>query len=382
MKDLILLINKFLEQDISNEELKTLENLLQKPDNLKIFNDLVKDDYLLKTANRRFNAIQSLKNIHLDDTNKPSTKIRSLKSYYKYAAIIIIAIGVTFLVQLLTTAPIKDIVVSETTIEKEILLELADGTKRTITNRDIDTIRDSRNNNIIGFLNKGVLRYLRKNTTPALAFNKIKIPYGKRFKLQLSDGSVIHLNSGSSLKYPTTFNATDNRIVSLKGEAFFDITKDPHRPFLVETNDINVEVLGTRFNVSSYLEDKEIKTTLQEGSVKVYTQKTKKEPIILIPDEQSSWDKNTKKLTKTEVDADIYTSWMKGELVFKDHNFEQIIAKLQRHYDIQIINTNKTLNNEKFTASFNNETIERVLFFFSKSYEFEFTITEKNITIE
>src|SRR5690606_36367432 len=103
-----------------------------------------------------------------------------------------------------------------------------------------------------------------------LAYNTLKIPFGKKFRLQLSDGTMVHINSGSTLKYPIKFIAGENRQVYLDGEAFFDVAKDKKHPFIVNADNLNVRVLGTHFNVSNYPEDAVTDVVLVEGSVGMY----------------------------------------------------------------------------------------------------------------
>ena len=109
---------------------------------------------------------------------------------------------------------------------------------------------------MVGNQNGNKIVYDTETTLEKLVYNTIKIPYGKRFELQLSDGTIVHLNSGTTLKYPVKFIASGNRQVFLDGEAFFDVAKDKTHPFVVNADNLNVRVLGTHFNVSNYPEDK------------------------------------------------------------------------------------------------------------------------------
>ena len=114
---------------------------------------------------------------------------------------------------------------------------------------------------------------LMASSAETLVYNTLKIPYGKQFEVELSDGTIVHLNSGTTLRYPVAFLKNQNRKVFLTGEAFFEVAKDKAHPFTVSTQELNVEVLGTKFNASSYTEDVTTDIVLVEGKVALYKDK-------------------------------------------------------------------------------------------------------------
>lgn len=215
-----------------------------------------------------------------------------------------------------------------------------------------------------------------------LVYNELTVPYGRRFQVQLSDGSKIHLNSGSSLRYPIQFIKGEDRTVYLEGEAFFEVEKSK-QPFIVKAEDMQVKVLGTKFNVSAYPEDYNIRTVLIEGSVEVLApdENSQNESLILVPGEKAYYEKAHKILKSRAVKTSLYTSWVDGKIVFDHMAFENIAKKLERHYNVNILNNNPELAKEKFTASFDIESIEQVLTSFSKSYNFNFKIKDNDIII-
>ncbi|WP_139955920.1 FecR family protein [Flavicella sediminum] len=220
--------------------------------------------------------------------------------------------------------------------------------------------------------------------TEKLKFNELTIPYGKTFQITLSDGTKVYLNSGSFIKYPVKFLRGMDRKVSIIGEAYFDVAKDKEHPFIVTANDINVRVLGTKFNISSYPEDAITSTVLVEGAVSLY-QKGKKysnaTSTLLTPGKKASWHKKNNRIRIKAVNTDIYTSWIDGKIVFEHMKFHNIIKKLERHYDVKISCNNQKLFVETFTATFDIETIEQVLNSFAKNSPFSYTKKENQIII-
>lgn len=217
----------------------------------------------------------------------------------------------------------------------------------------------------------------------ALVYNTIKIPYGKKFEVQLSDGTLVHLNAGTSLRYPVQFVKNQNRQVYLLGEAFFEVEKDKEHPFDVNTQNVNVEVLGTKFNVDTYSENPRTDVVLVEGKVSLYKdQKTKENQVYLKPGEKGSNERGQSEITTEQVNTEYYTAWIKGSLVFKNASFDDIIKKLERRYNVTFINKNKVLGKEIFNARFDNEPIEVVLKYFSDSYAIDYIIDRDKITIK
>ncbi|WP_215226424.1 FecR family protein [Echinicola shivajiensis] len=217
-----------------------------------------------------------------------------------------------------------------------------------------------------------------------LIYNELVIPYGKKIQLALSDGTEVYLNAGSSLKYPVNFVRGKNREVYLKGEAYFDVSKDDEHPFLVNTEEVNVRVYGTQFNVSSYPEDHTVSTVLVEGSVGLYdSQKSYEDARIALlePGFKGEWSKEGKFVEYEKVDVDIYLGWKEGKLILKNQPFSTIIAKLERHYNIEIKNLYSHLNDQVFTATFDIESIEEVLNSFKEDTPFSYQVKNNIITI-
>lgn len=174
---------------------------------------------------------------------------------------------------------------------------------------------------------------------------------GEQRLIVLSDGSNVFLNSGSTLVYPTTFTGT-SRTLYLTGEGHFTVTKDTQRPFIVKTDYMNVQALGTVFNISSYANDRLITTTLEEGRVKVTTKTGSTDSYILTPNQQLVFDKQQKKSTREIVNASVLSGWKDGELNFTDMRLEDILRKMERHYNVTMVIDNTSGNADRYNIKF------------------------------
>ena len=177
----------------------------------------------------------------------------------------------------------------------------------------------------------------------ALAYNKIEVPQGGEYTLVLNDGTKVHLNSMSSLRFPLTFEA-GKREVELTGEAYFEVNKTGH-PFIVSTQGMQIEVLGTTFNISAY-PGEEYQATLVSGSVKVDTGEG--QSLVLKPSQQASLIPGSGNIQVRTVDTAFYTSWVKGKINFKDQRLEDIMRTLSRWYNIEVDYSDEALKNLRF----------------------------------
>lgn len=174
-------------------------------------------------------------------------------------------------------------------------------------------------------------------------YNKVEIPCGGEYALVLNDGTKVRLNSLSSLRFPVVFG-TGSREVELTGEAYFEVAKNGE-PFVVHTNGMKIEVLGTIFNILAY-PGEEYQTTLVSGSVKINSDKG--ESLILKPSQQAILSPESGNIEVRTVDVAFYTSWVKGKIYFKDQRLEDIMKTLSRWYDIDVKYANEEVKNKRF----------------------------------
>lgn len=180
-----------------------------------------------------------------------------------------------------------------------------------------------------------------------LSFNTIETPRGGQYQLILSDGTKVWLNANSSLKYPISFSKTE-RLIELKGEAYFEVTKNKSAPFKVISNNQVLEVLGTHFNINGYEDEHDIKTTLIEGSVKIsdHSNQTK---IFLKPGQQSSFQKS--KFEISNVDTEAAVAWKNGYFTFDKTTLETIMRQVSRWYDVEVTYQDKTIKDLLFSGN-------------------------------
>ncbi|RKR08945.1 FecR family protein [Flavobacterium sp. 90] len=375
------LIVKFITNEASIEEIEILTKWLEDKENQIVFKDFVKVNYLIDYTSNTFDPVLLKKELMDKIKTEKSIFYKSrTRSYFKYAAILMLFLaGVYYYKNLNFSNSKQNIVVPR---EDVIVLQMDNGEVQVINPSNSQNLTD-KFGKVIGKQDKNKLAYSNIFSGSELVYNTLKIPYGKKFEVALSDGTIVHLNSGSSLRYPVRFLKDHGREVYLTGEAFFEVTKDKKHPFTVNAQDLNVEVLGTKFNVNNYREDFSTNVVLVEGKVSLYKdKKTNSNQVYLTPGLKGSSLTGQQKITTEQVDTELYTDWVKGILVFKNASFDNIIKKLEREYNITFINQNRMLGKEVFNARFDNEPIEVVLKYLSDSYAIDYTIEEDKIIIK
>ncbi|MHA7944948.1 FecR family protein [Formosa sp. 3Alg 14/1] len=267
-------------------------------------------------------------------------------------------------------------------LAKEITLELEDGTIQIVKENDNNAFFN-KNGGILSIQKGNRLFYSNVDSVSKLIYNILTVPYGKKIELELSDGTTAFLNSGTSIKYPSKFIKNKKRQIYVTGEVFLSVAKDSLHPFVVNANGLNISVLGTEFNLSAYPEDKTTEVVLVEGAVALYNDSIidKNNRIILKPGERAVFNKASSNISTNSVITKPYTSWMNGELVFRNMTFENITKKLERHYDVKVLNRNKEINKTIFNASFGKASIEEILESLKENYGIEFSINDKTVII-
>lgn len=202
---------------------------------------------------------------------------------------------------------------------------------------------------------------------------EIKAPAWTRAQFSLPDGTIGWLNSNSSVKYKGNF--TNDRQVTLNGEAFFDVFKDKTRPFKVNANEIVVKVLGTRFNIATYDNEKNVEVVLEEGEIEI-NDKGKLNSLIMRPNDLVSFDKTLKNFSKEVVEPQKYLSWTEGKLVFRNDPLDVIARRLERWYNIDIEISGNVSPDLRLRATFVDESAEQVLYFLKRSLPIEYKIEE------
>jgi len=208
------------------------------------------------------------------------------------------------------------------------------------------------------------LDHLKETEKKEVLYNRLVVPYGRQSTITLCDGTVIWLNAGSYLIYPREFSGK-KREVYLAGEGYFQVKGDRDRPFVVTTDDLEIEVLGTVFNVNSYPETREVETVLVEGSVKV-SKSDARNPLkgsrVIHPGQLVTYSRESEKFSTREVDVEFYISWKDGYFLCDKITLERLAQKLSRHYNVQIVVEDELLKRTTFSGKLDNkESVLEVL---------------------
>ncbi|WP_443938537.1 FecR family protein [Pedobacter sp. MW01-1-1] len=227
------------------------------------------------------------------------------------------------------------------------LLTLADGSVINLDEAAKGQIADQ-NGIIIRKAENGQIEYIVKDGSDVskIGSNTISTPRGGQYQVNLPDGTKVWLNAASSLKYPYVFTSNE-RLVELNGEAYFEVSKDKTRPFRIKTALQTVEVLGTHFNVNAYTDENAVKTTLLEGSVKVNSILAS---VKLVPGEQSILTAQDDKLSiNKEVDVDKELAWKNNLFSFDNDDLKTIMRQISRWYDVDVVYSGK-ISDEKYVG--------------------------------
>jgi len=224
--------------------------------------------------------------------------------------------------------------------------------------------------------------------------------------LVLPDGTKVWLNGGSKLSYDDTYGRKLREVI-LVGEAFFDVTKNPEKPFIIHTRKMDIRVLGTAFNVMCYPDEKKVETSLLRGSIEVTLKDRPTEKIYLKPNEKltliddkvvNSPGNNSRKIIPGTASAEpmiaishityqakdssvIETSWLQNKLIFESETFEEVAKKMEKWYDVSIQFSDESVKNLHFTGTFEKETVSEALSAMQITTPFHYSISKKRLII-
>ena len=216
--------------------------------------------------------------------------------------------------------------------------------------------------------------------TPAkVEYNTIIVPRKGEYQLILADGSKVYLNSESRLRFPTHFEGKERRVY-LEGEGYFKVAKDAAKPFIVETKEVNVRVLGTSFNVNAYASEMAVRTTLVSGKVQV-SNRTGEEVTVLNPGQQAVWQGGC--FSTQEVDALAFTAWIDGKFYFEEGaTLKKITEQLQRWYDLDFIFFSERVKQFVFAGMIKKEyTADEIFSMIEKTTRVKFNVHGRTIVV-
>jgi hypothetical protein len=340
---------------ISDEEEILLSDWREESiDNFDICNRLTSD---LNIANKR-NDYQKIDSHIAWGILQTKIKFRSIKgkklvlNLLRYAAVLLLPLAIGSLL-------VYQVVNRNDDYSETIVDQIIPGTSKAslvLSNGDVVNLEEKRDTLIEGLLlnQDNTLTYLPDATdlTKASAkWDKLIVPIGGEYHLQLADGTKVWLNSDSELKYTNQF-VGKQRVVYLKGEAFFEVRKDKEHPFIVRTKSMDVKVYGTEFNVMAYEDEELCQTTLLEGSVSVDLKNGDEviQSSMLKPDMQMEYSRGDLKGSVQYVDASLYLGWKDGLFQFNNENLGSILRKISRWYNVKFFTQNQSIQNIRFSG--------------------------------
>ncbi len=383
-----LIRKELLIGELSIEENALLQEWLSIPENQEYYEKII-DAETLKSKERFYKtvntdlAFERIKE-KIDFEEAPVISLFDYKRVLKYAAVLVFLAAISSVFYYLNNdAKMQNQEVVVKSIEPKYnnpTLVLADGTVISLEPKKEKIVSK---NGVISNLNQVLVYDAKEVKGMALdGENTLIVPVGGIYAVILSDGTKVWLNSKSSLKYPVKFSG-NTRDVILEGEAYFEVSKNPHSPFTVKTKSGNVTVLGTHFNVSAYQEDKKFETTLAEGKVKIsqISRTRKDESVILKPGQQARVRNET--IRVAEVDPYGYSVWKDGKFYFENENLKNILDKMERWYNFNVRFEQKSLEQIKFTGIvLKDQPIDQFLDIIRKTSNVKYKITKINQTYE
>ena len=295
------------------------------------------------------------------------------------ASIAILALGTWYLFYLRETPSMKDIADKMVVSGEEAVIILSDGSSHILANNDSRIEYNTDGKEVfINTSDRQVEKIDNQKAKNAIVPNQIIVPFGRRHSITLSDGTQVQLNSGSKLIFPAEFSGK-YREVYLEGEGFFDVKKNSSMPFIVQTEFMNIRVSGTKFNVSSYMDEHLTSTVLVEGSVEVSgnNKLNKNSRYHLEPGQGCFYSVAASTAEIKEVDIRNHISWIDGWFQFKDQPLIEVVKKVEKYYNKPIMIEGEKLSNTLISGKLVlSEKFENVMVYLSKTLETNYELTE------
>jgi ferric-dicitrate binding protein FerR (iron transport regulator) len=368
-------------RSLNDEEKKQLNDWLgEDENNINLYESLVNDSNIPKKIKELANFDEVAGYSRFAETRLKTTR-KIVRRVLQYAAVILpIAFAVYFL--FLNEKHLQNgIELVDSNIHpgsSKAILKLADGTTINLEN---ETKSISETDGTLIQTNSKKVVYSADNKkvkSRNIKYNVIEIPKGGEYQLTLSDGTEVWLNSETIIKYPVVFSQ-DKREVFVQGEAFFDVVHDENTPFVVITDKIDINVLGTTFNVRTYAGEKITTTTLVKGEVSI-TQNDNHKEFLLKPNEQAVISEK-ESMIKT-VNVNQFVAWKDGRILFEENTLEEIFNDLSRWYDIQVDYESEDLKDLRFSVDVKRyDRFSEILEIIRLTKKVKFKIDENKITV-
>ena len=373
---------RYTRGELSKEEEKGIEQVLSEVEGMNTLVGELKDKNRIEHEMHviaRFDTERALGKVK----NRKQVKRRGILPWIAAASVVVIA-GVSAWILLSQEPDVHNLPVAEKFEPGKavVTLEMASGLKYRL-----DTLSSVVRNNRVNVAfdnNDRVLKIkeqdsLADGATKEIGYNTVNVPYGGTYTVELCDGTKVYLNSGTTLEFPSRFDGKVRSVI-LKGEAYFDVARNVSKPFVVEVDEMKVKVLGTSFNVKSYVDEPGVYTTLVEGSVAILRDGQPEKKIK--PGEQAYYNKGVGTLSIAEVDVKEFTSWKDGVFYFKDIALEEILRIVSRWYDLEVFYMNQGAKSVIYSGKLPMySSVEDVLRKFEISGDVRFELKGRTLTV-
>ena len=366
--------------NISEADSRTLQSWINTaPENRETFEKylrLVKMHRMVKGSEEIRDA-EAWKRLSATMAAKKIRRIRQRVAAVAAVVLLFLGIGLGFLESSEETVPLgSNIHILPGTTKATLVL--ANGTQLDLTRNDLREVQEQgaliKNDTTVG------LQYeLNHQKMEEPVWHTVKVPVSGEYHFTLSDGTRVWLNSESEITFPVSFVGGSREVV-VKGEAYFEVKSDKAHPFIVHAKEVDIEVVGTKFNVAAYEDSHRVVTTLAEGRVNV---EMSGQVVGLSPDEQVSVDLKSGKMAKNSVSASTNISWIQGIFEYENMTLEEITTQLSRWYGVDFIFSAAEFKTRRFTGVVKKyDELNNVLKIIEKTTNVSFMINGKDIAVK
>ena len=334
---IVRLLQLYLLGDITEEERQELEDWCEEaPRNRKLFEQICQED-LFSKERYVYEKIHDTKAFSVFEKRVRKVSSRSIGNWWKYAAVLLFPILVVGSWKLMhETEQVSIVASSVAPIQpgcSQAVLGLDDGRKVFLKEEEEGVISEDKEITVTGEKDRLVYTSSEGKNVDEIRFNELEVPRGGEYKVRLADGTLVYLNSATRMKYPVKFDEKERKVY-LSGEAYFEVAKDPERPFFVEMEGVEVRVYGTSFNVNTHQEGN-IQTVLVKGSIGVKVLSSGMESMIR-PGQMAEFKQGNTKVDVKDVNVAVYTDWKDGIFRFENQRLEDILTVLSNWYDVDV----------------------------------------------
>ena len=375
------LLQKYFSGTIMPDEQRLLDSWMKEKEEHKQLFDRLRKDTRFAEEYGIFREVDTTRAWETFRVKNGLRRQRRMTTWIKYAAVIALPLLIAGVWLLFPRGGERSIPVAQNTKivkrEESPVLEVVGGGKVILEKEKDKMIEAGRGVDVQQ--SSGMLVYSDSVVSEYVDTNVLRIPKGGEFKLQLADGTRVYLNSATDLRYPVAFTGPERRVY-LKGEAYFEVAKDVEHPFIVVTDDVQVRVYGTSFNVNTLGADG-VRTVLVEGKVGIRGQDLDRE-YVLKPNELAFYDRNSRDMKIETVDPDLYTLWRKGIFVFERETLENIMNTLSLWYDMEVFFQSESAKQLHFSGRMKRyEQIEDILHAITDATGVVFTINDRTVCV-